>query len=115
MFKNMLVATTMTTLLCSNAGAAICDGIITSVAVQNDGSLHVRQANGGHWVLCNVHQEGVFQGVTTKAAACRSWQAILMAAQKAGTTVRLYMQDPNQTCSLADWSTASVYFVEDLG
>jgi hypothetical protein len=116
MLKNLFVATVMMTLLCSNARAAMCDGIITSVAVQNDGSLLVRQANAGHWRICNVSlDDGTYEGVATRAATCRSWQALLMAAQKAGTTVRIYMQNPAQTCTLADWETASVYFVEDLG
>ena len=71
MFKNVFAATVMMTLLCSNARAAMCDGIITSVAVQNDGSLHVRQANGGNWRLCSVSVDGTYEGVATTAAACR--------------------------------------------
>lgn len=82
MFKKAFVA--MITLFFSNAHAVICDGVVTSVAVQKEGSLLVRQA-------------------------------ILMAAQKSGSSVRLYMRDPSHTCTLADWSVASVYFVEDLG
>ena len=115
MFKNAFVAALLTTLLCSNAGAAMCDGPITSVAVQNDGSLYIRQGNAGHWLPCSVSADGTYQGVVTTAAACRSWHALFIAAQKAGTTVRLYMRDPAQTCTLADWNTASVYFVEDMG
>jgi hypothetical protein len=114
MFKNMLVATAMTAFLCTNARADMCDGPITSVAVQSDGSLHIRHAGGGNWLICSVTSDGVYEGVTVTAAACRSWQAIFMAAHKAGTTVRLYTQ--GTTCStLPSWSPAAVYFVEDLG
>lgn len=114
MFKNLFVATAMATLLCTNARADMCDGPVTALATQNDGSLYIRHSGRGNWLLCSVTLDGAYGGISVTAAACRSWQAILMAAQKAGTTVRLYTQ--GTTCSLlGSWVPASVYFVEDLG
>lgn len=114
MVRNFLVAAVMTLSVCTTVRADMCDGLITSVAVQKDGSLYVRSANRGHWLLCSVKQAGTYGGEIVEAESCRSWQAILMAAQKSGTTVRLYTQ--TATCSsLGDWVQAGVYFVEDLG
>ena len=114
MFRNLFVFMVAASFFCANARADMCDGPITSVAVQKDGSLYIRHANRGNWLLCNVTENGVYGNVAVTAAACRSWQAIFMAAQKAGTTVRLYTE--GTTCSnIPGWGPASVYFVEDIG
>lgn len=114
MFKRLFMATVTATLFWTSARADMCDGPVASVAVQSDGGLHIRQANRGHWLLCNVTANGVYGGVTVTAAACKSWQGILMSAQKTGTTLRLYTQS-SACSSLGDWVTADVYFLEDLG
>jgi hypothetical protein len=112
--KKLFVTTAILALLCTDARAEICNGPITSVAVQNDGTLLVRSAGRPHWALCNINLVGTYGGEEMQPTVCRGWQALLMAAQKAGTTVSLYTR--SRACSdILDWQQAGVYYIEDIG
>lgn len=112
LFKRLFIATVTATMFCTSARAAICEGPIAAVAVHDDGRLLVRQGalNSPIWSICNIDNS---TGYATKVASCKGWLAILMAAQKAGTTVQLYTR--SSACNLADWGTADVYYIEDRG
>lgn len=111
-FKGLLVATVTAMMFCTSARAAQCEGPIAAVAMHDDGRLLVRQGtlNSPIWSICNVNNS---QGYAASVATCRSWQAILMAAQKAGSTVQLYTS--STACNLGDWGNADVYYLEDRG
>ncbi len=112
LFKRLFVATVTATMFYTSAHAAQCRGPIGAVAIHDDGRLLVRQGtvNSPIWALCNVSSS---QGYAVSVATCKSWQAILMAAQKTGATVDLYTN--SSPCNLVDWGTADVYYIEDRG
>lgn len=97
----------------------VCTGAINTVAADNWGQLFVRHGGRGYWFLCNVQADGAFGGVQISAATCRSWQAILMAAQKTGSPVQLHIQSASTNAAdcgtQGNWVSPGVYFVEDYG
>ena len=99
-------------MFCTSARAAQCHGPIASVALHDDGRLSVRQGtlNSPMWILCNVNNS---QGYVATVTTCKSWQALLMAAQKTGATVYLYTN--STPCNHTSWGTADVYYLEDRG
>lgn len=112
LFKRLFVATVTATMFCTSARAAICQGPIAAVGVHDDGQLLVRQGtlNSPIWMICSLDNS---TGYEANVATCKSWLAILMSAQKTGTTVHLYTR--SSACNLNDWGTADVYFIEDRG
>jgi len=107
----MFVATVTATMFCTSARAA-CEGPIAAVAVHDGGLVLVRQGtlNSPIWDICSINSDTSHEA---DAATCKSWLAILMSAQKTGSTVHLYMR--TTACSLHDWGTADVYYIEDRG
>lgn len=73
MVRIVLIAALAALSVCETAHADMCDGLITSVAVQKDCSLYVRSANRGRWLLCSVSQTGVYGGETVDADSCSGW------------------------------------------
>jgi hypothetical protein len=112
LFKMLFMATLTATMFCTSARAAICEGPIAAVALWADGRLHVRQGtlNSPIWSICNVNNS---TGYEASVVACKSWLAILMSAQKTGTTLQIYTR--STACDLADWHIADVYYLEDRG
>ena len=112
LFKRLFVATVAATMFGTSAHAAQCQGPIAAVAMHDDGRIFVRQGtlNSPIWSICNVNNS---QGYVASVTTCKSWLAILMAAQKAGATVQLYTN--STPCNLGDWGNADVFFLEDRG
>jgi hypothetical protein len=87
-----------------------CGGPIAYLAVSSNGSLYVN-VGWGVWAICGVSADGTWGGLSITAAACRTWYAGMLAAQKSGHTIRLYFQSANSggddvnCASVGNWVT----------
>ena len=112
LLRNMVVATAAAAMFCASARAAVCQGPIAAVGVHDDGQLVVRQGTPSSpiWEICSIDNS---TGYEANVATCKGWLAILISAQKTGSTVHLYTR--SSACDLQDWGVADVYFLEDRG
>jgi hypothetical protein len=79
-------------LMMSGTASAIvtCEGKITYLALNPDGSVNVAVNGYGTWGMCNLSTPYSLGSVTFTPESCRAWYATFLAAQKAGSTIRLY-------------------------
>ena len=70
----------------ATAGSFSCRGVPSRMAVAREGGLRF-SVGFGVWIVCNVNTDGYSGNVFVTAAACRSWQAQVMAAMAAGQEI----------------------------
>jgi hypothetical protein len=67
-----------------------CNGTVVSFGIYHDGGVLVNIGYGPWW-LCNTATSATYNGITTDPETCKSWQAQLIAAQRTGTAVGLFV------------------------
>ncbi len=108
-------------LLLANAFSApayadfLCTGNVVALGAYHDGGVVV-DIGQGPWWLCNGSTVATYGGITTDVQSCKTWEALLLSAQRTGTSVGLYMTSPTvtgtnpaQCASTAAWSYPGIF------
>ncbi len=78
--------------------AFTCEGKVNYLGLSPEGVVTVSIGGFGVWYICNQTTSHAGNGgITFSPEGCRAWYASFMAAQKAGTNVRLFFNTSANT------------------
>jgi hypothetical protein len=104
----LLVASPLTSMTHANVS---CSGSVSFLGSDNTGAIFVN-IGYGVWGVCNVSQAYTQSGVTVSPDSCKTWYAALLAAQRAGTQVYIYMFGSTDCSAYGNWVNLGPYFLQ---
>jgi hypothetical protein len=88
-----------------------CSGNIAFLGSDNSGAIYV-DIGYGVWSICSVSSPSTQNGTTVGQDACKAWYSALLAAQRAGTPISIYMYGSTACGTYGNWVSPGPYFVQ---